>query len=626
MNFPYGIGALASYAWKFEDIRAAFTLKGIFFLREKTDDVLEKIEAPAVAGFSCYMWNIEYNKVLAKKLKAAFPDCVVLFGGPQIPEDASVLEACPFVDVLIHNEGEVPFLALLRAVRDGAGLAEIDNLSFRTPEGIVSTARRTSCAFDFPSPYQSGFFDRLLEEHPDISFTPMIETARGCPHRCAYCSWSPSDAPVRLFPLERVFADLEWVSAHKMEFLGMTDANFGMFPRDEIITDKLIELHKATGYPKKFQTSYAKDSGERVFRISEKLSRVGLCKGVTLSFQTMSETAQKNIGRSNMDLTYYRGLLQRYMDVGIPTYTELIIGLPGETYESFRAGVEELLEKGQHASLLVHLCEWLPLSGMGRREYLERFGIGYTEIPLNQPHAEISDADEVREYSHIVTSTFSMPEQMWIDTVLFATCVSCFHHLGLLQLPALYLHAELGVAYSDFYEALLAFLLSDPNNVFSVIRRRLLALIEEHAAAVFSDSRFGNVAWGLEEYAFLCTVYEKEAFYRSVDGFLARYLPDAAFRGEMLRYQSFIVKTVGPCETVFRGSFDWRTYYRRHFLNERDALVRRPVRYVLARTEQSPDWPTYARVVVWYGRRGGKNIYSDEILETDPESVAETRQ
>lgn len=626
MNFPYGIGALASYAWKFEDIRAAYVLKKVFFLREKTDSVLAQVESPCLVGFSCYMWNIEYNKLLARKIKEKYPGCIVLFGGPQIPEDASVLESCSFVDVLIHNEGEVPFLQLLRAVDSGSAWSEIDNLTFRTPGGIVSTPLRTPCEFDFPSPFQSGFFDRLIAEHPDISFTPMIETARGCPHRCAYCSWSPNDAPVRLFPLERVYADLAWVSAHKMEFLGMTDANFGMFTRDEKITDKLIALHETTGYPKKFQVSYAKDSGERVFRISEKLNRVGLCKGVTLSFQTMSEVAQKNIGRSNMDLDYYKDLLQRYMDAGIPTYTELIIGLPGETYESFRDGVEELLEKGQHASLLVHLCEWLPLSGMGRREYLEKYGIGYTEIPLNQPHAEISEADEVREYSRIVTSTKTMPENMWIRTVLFATCVSCFHHLGLLQLPALYLYFEHGVPYVEFFEGLLQFLLQDPDNVFSMIRRQLEDLIANHAAAVFFDSRFGNVAWGLEEYAFLCTVYEKEAFYKKADAFLSRYLPDAAFRQEMLRYQSFIVKTADPCETVFDGEYDWRSYYLSHFLNESDALVRRPVKYVLAQVAAQSDWPTYAREIVWYGRRGGKNIYSEEIREMDTENAVETQK
>ena len=49
---------------------------------------------------------------------------------------------------------------------------------------------------------------------------------------------------------------------------------------------------------------------------------------------------------------------------------------------------EELLEKGQHISLLVHLCEWLPLSGMGSQAYLDKYQIRCTTIPLNQTWRE----------------------------------------------------------------------------------------------------------------------------------------------------------------------------------------------------------------------------------------------
>ena len=616
VNLPYGIGALASYAWQFPDVKEAYALAGIFVLRENTDDVLSRIDAPFLAGFSCYMWNMEYNKVLAKKLKARYPSCTVLFGGPQIPEDASVLEECPFVDVLIHNEGEVPFLALLRALKNDMPLEGISNVSCRTPNGIKTTPIIVPREFDFPSPFQSGFYDRLLREHPGVEFVPVIETNRGCPNRCAYCSWATSNARVRLFPLERVFAVLEWVSAHKMDFLGVADANFGMFPRDEQIVDYLIALHERTGYPKKFQVSYTKDSGERVFRISEKLNRVGLCKAVTLSFQTMSETAQENIGRANIGIDYYRELLRRYTSAGIPTYTELILGMPGETEESFRNGVEELLEQGQHESLLVHLCEWLPLSEMGRKEYLEKYRISYTKIPLNQPHAQISDADEVQEYSRIITSTASMPTEAWKKTALFATAVSCFHHLGLMQLPALYLYFEQGVRYVDFYDALLGFLLEDKNGVFWALRQKLDDLVEKHDAAVFFDSRFGDVAWGLEEYAFLCIVYEKEAFYREMDLFLRRYLPADDFRRELLSYQSFVIKTARDSVASFKGDFVWKPYYASLIKNESCVLEKKPVRYEITEPYCS-DWVTYAREIVWYGRRGGRFVYSSEIREAD---------
>ncbi len=615
VSFPAAIGALASYAWSIAEIDGYFTLKGILFLREKLADTVNGLISPCVFGFSCYMWNIEYNKALAQRVKAAYPDCLILFGGPQVPEDDSLLRQCPFIDVLIHGEGELPFAAVLLAVKNGTPLRNIPGVSLRENGDTVNTPTEKCCKIDFPSPITSGFFDRLVREHPDLEFTPLVESSRGCPNHCAYCSWGSKETGMRLFPLERVYGDLEWLCAHKMEYVGFADSNFGMFTRDEQIADKILELHQKTGYPKKFQVSYAKDSGERVYRITEKLNAAGLDKGVTLSFQTMSPEAQKNIGRSNMDIEYYKFLLQKYGEAGIVTYSELILGLPGETVESFIGGIEQLLEYGQHVQMMIHLCEWLPLSPMGEKAYLDKFNVKYIRIPLNQPHANLNESEEVPEYSRVVTSTYSMTQEEWKQVTVFGMCVLCFHHLGLLQLPALYLYFEQGVKYTDFYGALLEYFLSKGNSVFNRIEQQLNAMLSGTSGAVIYDDRFGTVSWTFEEYAFLSTVYEKDGFYREMDSFLSRFIPDNGFRAEMLRYQSFMVKTVGKPETVFDGDYDWKSYFLSLRRNRPAHLEKRRVRYAVTDENTCASWPEYARKVVWYGRRGGKNLYTAEIKE-----------
>ncbi len=617
--FPAAIGALAAYAWSLPDIGEAFVLRDILFLREKIDQVVSRLENPVLFGFSCYMWNMEYNKALAARVKEAFPGCTVLFGGPQVPEGDALLRSCDQIDVLIHGEGEVPFAALLRTLRDGATLRDVPGLSFREGGEIVNVPTAPCCKVDFPSPVTSGFFDRLVREHPGMEFTPLIESSRGCPNHCAYCSWGNKETGMRLFPLERVYADLEWVCAHEMEYVGFADSNFGMFSRDEKIADKIVELHEKTGYPKKFQVSYAKDSGERVFRITQKLNEVGLCKGVTLSFQTMSPEAQKNIGRSNMDIEFYKELLQKYADAGIVTYSELILGLPGETEESFLGGIEQLLEYGQHAQMMIHLCEWLPLSPMGEKAYVDKYGVKTVRIPLNQPHADLRAADEVPEYSRVVTATCSMDEQTWMRVTLFGMCVLSCHHLGLMQLAALYLYFEKGVKYVDFYNALLSFFLAKGNSVFNRIQKQLEGIVAGTAGAVISDDRFGTVSWTFEEYAFLSAVYRKDAFYREMDAFLTPFIPDAAFRAELLRYQSFIVKEIGRPHSEFTGNYAWREYLAAMQRNQKAVLAARPVRYAVDDENVCASWPEYARKVVWYGRRGGKNLYSSEIKETAPD-------
>ena len=96
-----------------------------------------------------------------------------------------------------------------------------------------------------------------------------------------------------------------------------------------------------------------------------KLEKAGLNKGITLSFQSMSDDVLRNIGRENISIEYYSELMELYNNAGVATYTELILGLPGETYESFVDGIDRLLSLGQHNSIYIHNCEWLPCSIMG---------------------------------------------------------------------------------------------------------------------------------------------------------------------------------------------------------------------------------------------------------------------
>lgn len=620
VHFPYAIGSLASYAWSFNDICDNYNLKGIFYLRDNLSQIVDTLEKPFLIGFSNYVWNFEYNKALAEMIKSSYPECIIVFGGPQISENADLLNLYPFIDILCYYEGEVVFRDILRAFLQGNDISHINNISYRSKTGdIVSTEIKVFDIISLPSPYESGFFNRLCKERPDLEFIPLIETNRGCPNKCSYCSWGKIKTRVRMFPLERVFADIEWVSNHKMEFLGFADANFGLFPRDEKIVDKIIECFHNNGYPKKFQVSYSKETGDRVFNITKKLNENGMDKGVTLSFQSMSKTVQKNIGRSNMDIEYYKTLLKKYSEAKIPTYTDLILGLPGENLESFKTGIDELLEYGQHTSLFVHLCEWLPLAEMGNKNYMDKYKIGFTVIPLNQPHRSASSKDDITEYSRIITSTYSMSEDEWKAMLMFSTCVLCFHHLGLLQFIALYLHHSKGIKYSDFYSNLLNYILQNESDfeVFKIIKEKIDKVITENSSVVIFDETFGDVAWPFEEYAFLKTVQSKDTFYKKIERFLTEYLPnEASLRKELIEYQAFVVKDIDAKCKNFSGSYDWKTYFDQLLIGNSDVqLNSKSVEYCISDENAVHSWSEYATKILWFGRRGGKNIYTTEIKE-----------
>ena len=367
---PCAAGALIAYAKQFAEINENYTFPAIIYQREKLQTALDKIKDPFMVAFSCAVWNMEYNKALAKLVKAKYPHCHIHFGGHSVSEEGELLENEPYIDSLMFGEGEQPFAAMLRALP--GDLSGVKNIAYRGADGeTVQTPREYYDDISgYPSPYLSGIFDSILAENPGTSFLSVLETNRGCPYSCAYCDWC-AGKKMRFFPMERVKADIDWLAEHKIEYCFCADSNFGMFTRDVEIARYLIESKKKRGYPQVFRPCYEKNSAERVFQICAALNSVQMDKGATLAYQTLSAEALKNIGRQNLTMEHFASLMQMYNGAGIPTYSELILGLPGETKESFCRGLCKLLESGQHNSVSVYYCEMLPNSELATKKNIE---------------------------------------------------------------------------------------------------------------------------------------------------------------------------------------------------------------------------------------------------------------
>lgn len=611
-HLPYTAGQLSAYAFADNDVAENYRLENIFFLREPVDDILRKIENPSVAAFSTYMWNFNFNKEVARRIKEKYPECVIIFGGHHVAPGGGMLTECPYIDYLLHGEGEIILRRLLRAIIGLEKAEEIPGISMRTENGILTNPQMISEECNFPSPYINGYFDKILRENPDTEFMALIETSRGCPNSCAYCDWSNMKSKIRKFPLERIYSEIEWLSKNKIYGLGGADSNFGMFKRDEEITDKIVEAKKLHGFPVGFQTSYAKNSTQIVFNIGQKLEKAGMNKGITLSFQSMNKEVLKNIGRENISVEYYSELMKLYNDAGISTYTELIMGLPGETFESLSDGVDELLRLGQHNSIYFHNCEWLPCSIMGQRDYVEKYKIKISHIPLHQPHRETDDTDEIPENSCVVTSTYSMTTDDWKKMNLFSAIVHACHHMGLLQFFALYLYNEGICSYKEFYLSLLDFALSNPDtvigSVFCKISGFLNDVIEEKGSLSIADERFGKVQWPYEEYAYLCMIYESDKFYKEITDFLDRFKIEKEIYSELFRFQKNIIKKPFDKNIIIDYSFDFVDCFM-NLIDGKKASLKKENIYESIEARPFDSWASFARVVAWYGRKDSFSTY-----------------
>lgn len=611
-HIPYTAGQLAAYAFDDKDVSDNYVLEKIFFLRDKIDRVLAEIDDPSVIAFSTYIWNFNYNKTIASLIKEKYPECVIIFGGHHVSPGGKLLEECSYIDYLLHGEGEIIFRRLMRAII-GLDVAEnIPGISMRTEKGIITNPEMISSECDFPSPYLKGYFDDIIRENPDKEFMALIETSRGCPNSCAYCDWSNMKSKIRKFPLERIYGEIDWVMKNKVYGLGSADSNFGMFKRDEEITDRIVEAKKKSGFPIGFQTSYAKNSSQIVFNIGMKLEKSGMNKGITLSFQSMNKEVLKNIGRQNISIDYYSELMRLYNEVGVATYTELILGLPGETYESIVEGIDQLLILGQHNSIYIHNCEWLPCSIMGQKDYVDKYKIKTSHIPLNQPHRDPDEDDGIQEWSQVVTSTYSMSNEEWKKMNLFAYAVQAFHHMGLLQFFALYLYNEGICSYRDFYTALIEYFFSAPETVggraFGKINESLDSVLLEKGSLCCTDERFGRIQWPFEEYIFLSVVYELDRFYDEAEGFLRSFGIEKTVFEDLLRFQKKMIKRPYDNKVSFLAEFNFPVYFN-GLLDGKKTALRKEKTEIDIDVRPFENWENYARVVAWYGRKNSNSTY-----------------
>ena len=601
---PYAAGCMLATAFSDGEIASYFEQNDIIFQRDTIENNLKLIQEPDIVAFSNYFWNVNYNKTLAKKIKEKYPDCLIVFGGHNVIGEPFDLKTDEYIDVVIHGEGELPFKQLLLCHKNAWDFESVDGIDYRQNGRILSTPRKDiEDLSQYVSPYTFGVFDRILEKHPDIQFHATIETNRGCPYSCAYCEWSYNQR-LRFFPMEKIKAEIRWVSEHKIPYCFCADGNFGISKRDIEIAKYIVQTRKKNGYPNIFKPCYSKESNEIVFEAGRILNEAGADKGVTISYQTLCPEALKNIHRDNLDIRKFTELSGQYNAIGIPTYSDIILGLPGETFDSFAQTLCGLMEAGQNNSVTFHHCQVYPDALMGDSEYRKKFQIEIAKVPLETIHFT-PDFSGIEEYQYIITSTYSMNREMWEKSNVYGICIEAFHYIGLLRCFAIYLRHDENVPYLEFYNRLFAYITDPHKTVFLRDMFRYVADMVQHPEWSWSYQKdiFGSTGWYLEEGCFLESVYHFDTFWEEMLPFLKSFKMDEQIFEQLLRYQKEIICLPQKDTVSLHLDYDFYNYFEDIYLGKYHPLKAVKNQLTLQSWKQIKTWEEYAREIIWYGKR-----------------------
>ena len=146
---------------------------------------------PRLVGISC-LHTLEYDRVLetAREVRRISPEAFILVGGHAAAAFSAPLERS-VIDAICLDDGEEIVPALADALGTNGNLHEVPGLRLRTGDDWITTeplpARTCLDLVGLPA---RDLVDRYRSGYHCLLFKPvwLIETARGCPHRCSFCS------------------------------------------------------------------------------------------------------------------------------------------------------------------------------------------------------------------------------------------------------------------------------------------------------------------------------------------------------------------------------------------------------------------------------------------------------
>lgn len=290
---------------------------------------------PDVVGITAFSVEILGAEHVSALVKGVDPEVLVVIGGlhaSALPEET--LMGCDSFDFLVHGEGEVTFVELLRSIRAGAACEDLAGIAFRLGEKVVVNPRRELIADldSLPLPDRSGI--DLACYRPDVATfnylrlpTTGLMASRGCPYDCYHCSKGVWGRSVRFRSAEGVFEEMR----RCMIDSGIHDFRF----YDDVLTlpggpiRELCELILREGMDVSFNCYSRIDHITRDLLVLMKLAG---CYHVKYGIEFGSERALELSNRQT-SLAQARQVVALTREVGIMVKGNFMIGIPGERLE-----------------------------------------------------------------------------------------------------------------------------------------------------------------------------------------------------------------------------------------------------------------------------------------------------
>ena len=311
-----------------------------FDINQRPLDIAEVLLAqdPKIIGLGIYIWNvIEATEVVAA-IKRVRPEVIIILGGPEVSHETESQEIVRYADHVITGEADLKFAEVCRELLDGRAVGvqasacpgSTQKRELQLPKIIPAPLPEFS---QLRLPYE--FYDDRDIAHRII----YVEASRGCPFTCEFCL-SSLDVPVRAVPLDTFLAEMQRLLDRGVRQFKFVDRTFNLnITTSRAILEFFLQRHRPGNF---YHFEMIPD------RLPEALREIiAEFPPGSLQFEVGIQTFNPAVGQLISRKQNYDRLAENLQflhdGTGVHVHADLIVGLPGETMDSFAAGFDRLV-------------------------------------------------------------------------------------------------------------------------------------------------------------------------------------------------------------------------------------------------------------------------------------------
>jgi radical SAM superfamily enzyme YgiQ (UPF0313 family) len=329
-----------------------------FIIQTRAIDIVEQILAskPDIVGFGVYIWNIVETTDVVSLLKVIAPEIKIVLGGPEVSYETEQQTIVASADYVLTGPADLSFYQLCKDIINDAPLDR--KILNSKPVELKELA----------SPYQyytdEDLTNRLL----------YVEASRGCPFKCEFClsSLDKTSVPFEIVLFLEQMEILYNRGARNFKFIDRTfnlNINTTMqimqFFLDRMTDDLYLHFEVVPDHlPRKLKELLAQfPEGSLQFEIG---------------IQTFNTEVQKNISRKQNNAKSKENLIWLKDNTHAHIHADLIFGLPGETFDSFKDSFNQLYHCRPHEIQMGILKR---LKGSPIIRHTEAFDLRFNPLP-----------------------------------------------------------------------------------------------------------------------------------------------------------------------------------------------------------------------------------------------------